>query len=240
MSQAINSFFGSIMRWAYNLFASMGSEPEKFSYFAMALLFMSLLNKAISIPLMSKQMKSTKKMQDLQPQLAELEKKYGYDERVYQQKQMEFYRDNGMTANGAMSCLSFILQIVLLFAIFAVVRNPELYMFESAQQFSAINKSFLWIQDLSQPDALRYVGIPLVSALLQFLSSQLQAKTSPQQPNMRVFTIVMAIMIYFMSIQWPAAVVVYWSFNYLIDIIWRLISMAVLKARGNKQAAGEA
>lgn len=229
MNEAISNFFGFIMRWAYNLFSSAGSEPELFSYFAMCLLFMALINKLISIPLMAKQTNSAKKIQDLQPQLQELEKKYGYDERILQQKQMEFYQEHNMGMGGCTSCLPMIIQIILLFAIFAVIRDPAKHMFDSMEQFEAIRKNFLWIPDLTKPDPLKFVGLPLISAALQFLSSRMMAKTNPQMGQMKAMSLIMPLIIYFMSIRWPAALVLYWTFNYIIDIIWRLISRFVIK-----------
>lgn len=233
--QLLYNFFGTIMRWIYETVIQIGGEPESVSYFAITLMLMAVVSKIISMPLTYKTTQNAKKTQDLQPKLEQLKKKYGYDERILQQKTMEFYRDNNVNAAGCSSCLPLIIQLVVILGLFGVVRNPELYIFDNAAQFDEIAKNFLWISDLTLPDPY-FFGLPLLNALLQLVVQRMNPATKQQSQaaggnTMAMMTYIMPIMIFFISVNWASALLLYWTFGNVLEVVVRSIMMVFMKRK---------
>lgn len=220
------------MRWIYETVSGIGTEPEMVSYFTITLMLMAVLSKLISMPLTFKTTKNAKKTQDLQPELEKLQKKYGYDERILQQKTMEFYKENNVGSAGCSSCLPMIIQLIVIIAIYNVIRNPQLYLFDNAEHFASISKNFLWIQDLTVPDPY-FFGLPLINAVLQFVIQRMNPATKQQNDamggSMGMMMLIMPVIIFFLSMQWPAALLLYWSFGNILELIVRLIMMVSMK-----------
>lgn len=235
---SISNIFGSIMRFFYESLQGMGAEPEVISYFAMAILLMAVISKMITIPLTYQSTKNSAKMKDFQPQLEKLKEKYGYDERILQQKTMEFYKENNLSAAGCSSCLPMIIQFVLIIALFAVLREPGKFIFDNPSQFEHIQKNFFWIQDLSKADPLQWFGLPLINMITTYASTFLNPtmrmqKDSPAGGSMAMMKF-MPLIFYFMSISWSAGLLLYWAFGNVLEIIFRLISGAILSTRTAK------
>lgn len=222
------------MRWIYETVVQIGSEPRLVSYFAITLMLMAVVSKLISMPLTYKTTQNAKKTQDLQPKLEALKKKYGYDERILQQKTMEFYRENNVSAAGCSSCLPLIIQMIVILGLFGVVRNPELYIFDNAAQFDEIAKNFLWISDMTLPDPFFY-GLPLLNALLQLVVQRMNPAMKQQSQatggTMAMMTYIMPIMIFFISVNWASALLLYWTFGNVLEVLVRSVMMLFMKRK---------
>ena len=77
--------------------------------------------RALLIPLFVKQIKSSRNMQILQPQIKELQKKYGHDRQKLAEEQMKLWKESG--TNPFASCLPLLLQMPIFFALFSVINN---------------------------------------------------------------------------------------------------------------------
>lgn len=223
------NLFGMILKWVYGVVSGLGVEPKSISYFAMTLMAMSILSKLISIPLTYKSTQQMKKTQELQPKLEALKKKYGYDERILQQKTMEFYKENNASAAGCSSCLPLIIQFVIVIALFGVIREPAKYLFATEAEFNAISRNFFWISDLSNPDPF-WFALPLINGLSQIAIMKLNPTTaqtgqSGAAGSMKMMMYTMPIMIFIMGMKWASGLLLYWGFGNVIEIIMRLIMM---------------
>jgi len=85
---------------------------------AISIVLLTLLVKAILIPIFRRQTVSTKRMQMLGPELKELQKRYKGDNVKAQQAQREFYRERGV--NPLAGCLPTLLQLLLLIPMYSV------------------------------------------------------------------------------------------------------------------------
>ncbi len=223
------NLFGMILKWVYGVVSGLGTEPKSISYFAMTLMAMSILSKLISIPLTYKSTQQMKKTQELQPKLEALKKKYGYDERILQQKTMEFYKENNASAAGCSSCLPLIIQFVIVIALFGVIREPAKYLFATEAEFNAISRNFFWISDLSNPDPF-WFALPLINGLSQIAIMKLNPTTaqtgqSGAAGSMKMMMYTIPIMIFIMGMKWASGLLLYWGFGNVIEIIMRLIMM---------------
>jgi YidC/Oxa1 family membrane protein insertase len=92
-----------------------------------AIILMTLVVRAALIPLFRRQIVSTKRMQLIQPEIKELQKRYKGDRSKFSQAQMELYKERGV--NPASGCLPLLLQLPLLMIIYSVISqgltNPD-------------------------------------------------------------------------------------------------------------------
>lgn len=92
-----------------------------------AIVLMTLVVRAALIPLFRRQIVSTKRMQLIQPEIKELQKRYKGDRSKFSQAQMELYKERGV--NPASGCLPLLLQLPLLMIIYSVISqgltNPD-------------------------------------------------------------------------------------------------------------------
>jgi len=93
----------------------------------LAIILMTLVVRTALIPLFRRQIVSTKRMQLIQPELKELQKRYKGDRARFSQAQMELYKERGV--NPASGCLPILLQLPLLLIIYQVIStgltNPD-------------------------------------------------------------------------------------------------------------------
>ncbi|NGU17125.1 membrane protein insertase YidC, partial [Clostridium perfringens] len=164
------------------------------------------------LPLNIKQTRSQQKMQEIQPEIAKLQKKYKNNPEKAQQEMMKLYKENNV--NPMSGCLPLLIQMPILFALY--------YVFTGLTELQGV--SFLWLGDLWAPD--RTFILPILSAATTYLSSllmtkftQSQAGGAPGGMNMNTMNIVMAGMMGVMSIQFPSMLVLYWVIGNLIQMV---------------------
>ena len=84
-----------------------------------AIILMTLIVRTALIPLFRRQIVSTKRMQLIQPEVRELQKRYKGDRAKFSQAQMELYKERGV--NPTSGCLPMLLQLPLLMIIYTVI-----------------------------------------------------------------------------------------------------------------------
>ena len=77
-------------------------------HFGFAIILLTIIIKVVTLPLNLTQIRSLKAQQELQPKLAELQKKYGKDKERMAQAQMQLYKEAGVNPLGG--CLPLIIQ----------------------------------------------------------------------------------------------------------------------------------
>lgn len=113
---SISSLFGYILNFIYELVKNYG----------LAIIIFSILLKIVLLPLSIKQQKTMKKTAKIQVKVKELQEKYKNDQMKMNQEMMDLYKKENLSPFSG--CLSSIIQIVLLFAVFGLVRSPLTYM----------------------------------------------------------------------------------------------------------------
>jgi hypothetical protein len=109
-------------------------------HWGFTIILFTLLVKLITFPLSLTQIRSMEAQKTLQPQLQDLQKKYGKDREALAQAQMKLYQESGV--NPLSGCLPLVIQMPILFGLYAalVAVGPNLK-----------NAAFFWIPDLSFP-----------------------------------------------------------------------------------------
>ena len=113
---AISNLFGYILNFIYKFVQNYG----------VSIILFSILLKLILLPLSIKQQTTMKKTAKIQVKVKELQEKYKNDQMKMNQEMMDLYKKENMSPFSG--CLTSIIQIVLLFAMFGLVRNPLTYM----------------------------------------------------------------------------------------------------------------
>jgi len=125
-----------LMLWLLTTLHSVG-----FSY-GIAIICLTVLVRGSLYPLSRKQAIGAQKMKELQPQIAELKKKYGDDREKLGRAQMELFSKNNY--NPLAGCLPIFLQLPIFFGLYTALSN--------AVQLRGT--PFLWVDNLAAPDAL--------------------------------------------------------------------------------------
>ena len=217
---------GYLLSWLYDLVGNYG----------ISVIILTLIIKLALYPFYAKQIKSMTKMTALQPKMNEIQQKYGKDKALMNQKMAEFYKEEGVNMYGG--CLPMLIQMIVVMGLFTLFRNPMNYI-GSDKMLLAIHESFLWINDLAQPD--KWI-LPIIAGGATFIayafSQTSQMGTGPQQ-QMKMMTTMMKyvfpIMILMMARSYPAGLAIYWSGSQIIQIFYN-IRFARLKKKMKEEA----
>src|SRR5271163_4887962 len=87
----------------------------------LAIVGLTVLTRAILVPLTYKQLKSMQEMQRHAPELSALKEKYKEDKQRQQQEMMKFYQERGI--NPLASCLPLLLQLPVFVSLFYMLRT---------------------------------------------------------------------------------------------------------------------
>ena len=154
--------------------------------FGWAIIIFTVLVRVITYPLTARQMKSSKAMQDLQSSKKwnDIQKKYKDDKETLAQKQMEIYKEMGISPFG--SCLPLLVQFPIIIGLYqAIIRslavtpiqlvNLSKHINEAANVIP-INSQFWWME-LSEPERLPLFGVAVpILAILVVITSYIQTK----------------------------------------------------------------
>lgn len=233
----LDNLLGELFKFIYQFIENLGIGNQTVSSYAYTLIVMSLIYKLITLPFMLQSAKNVARQAQFQPELEKIKKKYGYDEQIYQQKMMEFQKENKMMQGMGSGCLTFIIQMIILFSLFNVIRDPRKYL----EGFENISKSFLWVQDLSKADPTGWVlpAINSISQLLyQYLSTNKALQSSQQMSGMTTTLYIMPIMFFFIFRSLPAGLILYYTAGNVVEIFVRLIVklVGIIKNRNKEQS----
>ena len=110
------NIFGYVLNFIYSIVKNYG----------LAIIIFSILVKVLMIQISIKQQKTMKKSTKIQAKMKEIQFKYKNNPEQLNQATMELYKSENMSPFSG--CFSAIVQIILLFAVFYLVRSPLTYM----------------------------------------------------------------------------------------------------------------
>ncbi|MBS4534950.1 YidC/Oxa1 family membrane protein insertase [Clostridium sp. D2Q-14] len=215
---------GVLVEYIYKFVAGAELDFKVFSAYAIAIIIATIIVKFILLPLTLKQTKSMKNMQKIQPKLQELQKKYKNDKETLNMKTMELYKEYKVNPFGG--CLPLLIQFPIIIGFFNVLRNPVKYVFENQAAYDAINKSFLWIENLENPDLWI---LPIVAALTTYFQSKMMSPSTSSggddkaQSTQNTMTKIMPIMILFFARSVPSGLALYWVISNTFQIVQQFI-----------------
>ena len=198
--------------------------------YAVAILLITLIVRAFTTPFTIKQMKSTRGLAALKPQMDEINVKYRSDPQKKQAAMMELYSKNGVNPfSSCTGCLPMLFQMPIFMGLFFVLgRAIELRGMPA----------FLWITDLSKSDVVwSGISIPFIMpaglAILPWImvvTTYFQTKVTmsgsagmdPAQQKMMVW--MMPAMMFVFSAVMPSGLVLYW----IISNFWTIAQYKIM------------
>ena len=157
-----------------------------FDNFGLAIIAFTILIRGATYPLTRRQLRTTRAMQEMQPRLQEIQKKYK-DPKRRQQEMMRVYREVGFNPLGC--AVPLLVQLPIWIALFQVIRRtmsdtPEallslagrLYEWDFITAEIPLNRTFLFM-DLSKPSIPLVVLVGLATFYQQKMSTSRAAST---------------------------------------------------------------
>ena len=189
---SIGKIIFSLLKWFYYITRNYG----------VAIILLSGLIKIVLFPLTRVSLKSMKKMQKIQPQIAMLRQRFKHDPQALNRETMELYKR--MKINPMGGCLPMIFQLPIFFALFTVLRDA----------IELRHSPFIfWIRDLSSKDP--YYVLPILMGVTTFIQQKMTATDQQQKPMMTYF---MTIFLTVIFLNFPAGLVLYWLITNILSI----------------------
>lgn len=104
-----------------------------FQNYGLSLILFTIIVKLALLPLTIKQIKSSQKMQELQPEIDKIQKRYKNDREKLSQELAKLYQEKGV--NPASGCLPVFIQLPILWALYYTIRRPLTYMLGWTKEF---------------------------------------------------------------------------------------------------------
>ncbi len=188
----------------------------------LAIIVFTILLKTILLPLTVKSIKSTAAMQELQPKIKELQKKYAKDRSKVTEETMRLYQEYQI--NPAAGCLPMLIQIPIFFGLYFAVRD-----------LSRTAGDFLWLSNLNEADP--YKILPIMAGIFQFIQTKMMRPanapkvTDPQQAMMNSMMNFMPIMVIVFGWTFASGAVLYWATQSVYSVVqqWLITGFGSLK-----------
>jgi YidC/Oxa1 family membrane protein insertase len=227
----------AVLHWLNVTLAGMGIAGSM----GWAIIGLTLLIKALLLPLAYKSYVSMAKMKELQPQMEKIKEIAGDDRQKLQKEMMELYKKEKV--NPASGCLPILLQIPIFFSLYKVI-----FVTLELRHAPWIG----WIDDLSAPDpsslynlwgilpwaapepgsivALIFIGIlPLLLGISMWLQQKLNP--APTDPTQQMIFAWMPWVFMFMLGSFASGLVVYWIANNMITFAQQYM---IMRSQGYK------
>lgn len=218
-----DGWFDSLLVYPLSHFITYVAELLNGDY-GLAIIVVTLIVRFAVMPLMLGQMKSTMKMQLLQPQLKELQQKYSSKDTATQQKlqqeMMALYKENGV--NPLAGCLPLLIQMPILMAFYYAISRTQ----------AITEHSFLWVELGSKDPTFM---LPILAALTTFISMKISNMGTIHDPNnamasqMKMMMYISPALILFSGTALPSALSLYWAVGGLVSIAQALIILNMKK-----------
>jgi len=166
----------------------------------LSIILLTLLFRLLVWPLIHIQMKSMVGMQQIQPKLQELQKKYKDDREKLTQETMKMYQEAGV--NPAGGCLPALIQMPIFIILWRVFINFE------------FNEGFLWIPDLGLNDPLFL--LPILYIAIMVAQAVVSSKGNRQMLQQQL--LISGVFVFF-AFTFPAGVTLYLITSMLVQVL---------------------
>ncbi len=210
MQYGLFGFVSRPLNWLLNNLHTLINKFSTTESWGLAIICLTIIVRLCIWPLHAKSTRSMKRMSKLQPKMAELKEKYKDDPTKLNTEMMGMYRKYGINPLGG--CLPMLIQIPIFFGFFK--------MLDYAVELRG--ESFLWVNDLSQPDTLTTISgvpiniLPIVMAGTSVIQMAMMPKTGDKmQQRIMMF---MPLMFFVFCYNYASALALYWTIQNIFSI----------------------
>jgi YidC/Oxa1 family membrane protein insertase len=221
----------SWLRWLANIIAWFLKFLHRYiPNFGVVIIIFSIILKIVLHPLTHKSMDASLKMQRIQPQVQEIQKKYKNDAKTMQLELSKLYKETG--ASPFSGCLPLLLQMPILFSLYTVLRYT----------IDMRNAAFVgWLKDLSEPDP--YWILPILMGVFMVVQSlmmrppaaaieQMDEKQKAMQSSQKMMTWLMPIMMFWIFKGLPSGLVLYYTVFNILSVAQQYYLQKHFKSKG--------
>ena len=175
-----------------------------------AIILLTFVVRMLFWPLTQKGAENMKRMSELSPQMKAMREKYKGNPQKLNAEMSAFYKENKV--NPMAGCLPMIVQIPVFISLYGVLRVAVELRFAE----------FLWIDDLSEQEAIFYIGnfavniLPLTMGATMVLQQKLTPSNMDEQQ--KKIMMMMPIVFLFITYSMPSGLLLYWTTSNLISI----------------------
>ena len=219
-----------LMKYSNDLFTIL-HIPDSWGW---AIILVTIVLRLITLPLTFSSMKSMRRMQQLQPEIEKLKKKFGKDQQKLMQAQQELYKKAGVNPLGG--CLPMLVQWPILFGFYYAVRDLATgglltqvgWWFIPDLSFPRIGGGLKWLYPFppSIPGgwgaAWPYLIMPVLLVVSQIALQWMTTNTgqqSSQNKMMNQMMWLMSLMFAYFTLTWPSALSLYWVTSNFLGIV---------------------
>jgi YidC/Oxa1 family membrane protein insertase len=218
--------------------------------FGWSIIALTIIVNLCMLPLTLSQIRSSKAMQDLQPKIAELQKKFGKDRQKLAQEQMKLYKESGVKPAGC--AITLIIQMPVWIALYqsimlALAVAPEgllnlsrfLYPWDVVFASIPLNRMFLTM-DLSQPNFILAILVGVTMWIQQKMSTTPSSDPRQAQQN-QLMLWMMPMMFALLALSFPSGLSLYWVTSSVARIVlqYRVTGWGGLRRQTPKQTEAD-
>jgi YidC/Oxa1 family membrane protein insertase len=240
------SLFQAIMVFVHN--SIVGGS------WGLAIVGLTVVVRAVMVPLTVKQFHSMQRLQQHMPQMKEIQEKYKEDKQRQQQELMKFYQENKI--NPFASCLPLLLQLPVFISLFYMLRTdlkkhicgarlvkhynvhhsptvasaahlPSKYLEKTTcEQVAPHSAKFLFIPDITNHAS----GVVLIVLLVLYIGSQLGSTllmSATVDKNQRRMMMLLPLVFVLFIFKFPAGLLVYW----ITTNLWTVAQQYLIRRR---------
>ena len=199
-----------------------------------AIIALTLVIKLVTLPLAIRQVQSSKRMQEVQPQLKALQKKHAGNKERLAQEQMKLYKEAGVNPLGG--CLPSLVQLPIWIGLYqalnALAHNGALvggFLWLGNLSFPnpQVGTSWLWPASASNlhwqgwPATVGYLILPILTVVTQVVTQKMMTPSSGDQTQgaMNSAMMFMPFMFGFFALTFPSGLALYWVTSNLFTMI---------------------
>jgi YidC/Oxa1 family membrane protein insertase len=221
----------------------------------LAIIGLTVVVRAVMVPLTVKQFHSMQRLQQHMPLMKEIQEKYKDDKQRQQQELMKFYQENKI--NPFASCLPLVLQLPVFISLFYMLRTdlkkhicgeslvahynslhpsatvasaahlPAKYLEKtSCEQVAPHSAKFLFIPDITN----HATGVVLIVLLVLYVGSQLGSTmlmSATVDKNQRRMMMLLPLVFVLFIFKFPAGLLVYW----ITTNLWTVTQQYIIRRR---------
>lgn len=224
---------------------------EKFYYLAqdwgLAIIVFTIVFRLLIMPLMLSQTRSSFMMQKMQPKLKDIQARFADDPVRMQEETQKLYAEAKF--NPLAGCVPMLIQMPIFIALFQVLRNIQDFLpkYETFSFYNLIPNLLSTPAEVSEQVAESGIVIFIPYAILivifvgaTFLPMLLQQRNnqdSQQKNQMYLMSIIMGVMMLFVSWSSPAGVLLFWGTSGIIATLTQQLYMRSLKRKSEAEEA---
>jgi YidC/Oxa1 family membrane protein insertase len=220
----------------------LGSQSYWFS-----IVLLTIAVRILLIPLTVKQVKSTRVMQELAPEIKKLQAKHKNDKTKLNEEMMALYKERGF--NPMAGCWPLLAQMPFFFALYQVIYRPVI----AGGANVLLGKTFFgvpleqhWLQLAGWAKIFSAAGLTILAlttamAITTFISQRqlMNKQTAQVNPQQQMLMKIMPLMFFVFAINVPLAVIIYWVTTnfWSVGQQWMLLRTHPMPADGDVKAA---